>query len=330
LTFVRANPAEKITRAAAATMGDPSLTGELPIPEPLAGAVAAFLRSRGALGVTATTLRTYVADLGRFVRHFGALDVGGLTSELIEGYLSGLRARMEPVSAHRHYRALRTFCRWCLRTGRLAADAMATITMRCPKTLPRVPTDDDVRALLAACDNSFAGRRNRALIGLLADSALRKEEARRLHLGDVDMNTRTLRVQQGKGRKDGLGFFGEASASLLRTWLAVHPDPRPACWLFVTREGAQLGPTSFVRILHRLSRRAKLERPVGPHALRHYAATAILRRTGDLELVRRLLRHETLAMALRYATLTQTEVAAKFAMASPMDHLNVRREIARR
>jgi integrase len=48
-----------------------------------------------------------------------------------------------------------------------------------------------------------------------------------------------------------------------------------------------------------LSKRAGLSVKVGPHALRHYAATAILRRTGDLELVRRVLRHETLTMALR-------------------------------
>jgi site-specific recombinase XerD len=82
-----------------------------------------------------------------------------------------------------------------------------------------------------------------------------------------------------------------------------------------------MGPTSFARILHRLSRRASLERPIGPHALRHYAATSLLRRTGDLELVRRVLRHETLTMALRYATLTSTEVAAKFAAASPVDYL---------
>jgi site-specific recombinase XerC len=59
------------------------------------------------------------------------------------------------------------------------------------------------------------------------------------------------------------------------------------------------------------------------HALRHYAATSLLRRTGDLELVRRVLRYESLAMTLRYAVLTQTEVAAKFLHASPLDHLSV-------
>src|SRR5207245_1487242 len=82
------------------------------------------------------------------------------------------------------------------------------------------------------------------------------------------------------------------------------------------------GPSTITHILHRLSRRADLEQKVGPHALRHYAATSLLRRTGDLELVRRVLRHESLTMTLRYAVLTQTEVAAKFLHASPLDHLH--------
>lgn len=284
-----------------------------------ADAIAAFLLSREAQGATAATLRTYATDLGRFAQVSGVADL--LTTETLEGYLAGLRARMKPISAHRHYRALRTFCRWCTRTGRLAADPMAGMTMRLPKTLPRVPDDEAIRGLLAACDTSSEGRRNRAMIALAADSGLRSSELRRLRIGDVDQGTRTLRVHQGKGRKDGLGFFGEATASMLRAWLAAHPDPRPGCFLFVTLAGVQLGPSAIVRILHRLSRRAGLDRPLGPHALRHYAATAVWRRTGDLELVRRVLRHETLTMALRYVAVSQTDLAAKFAVASPMDHL---------
>jgi integrase/recombinase XerC len=284
-------------------------------------AVADFLRSREAAGCTPATMRTYAADLMRFGLASGVGILADLTTACLEAYLARLRAGMQPVTIHRHYRALRTFSRWAVRTGRLASDPMADLRMRTPKTLPRVPADEDVRRLLAACPATPEGRRNRVMIALAADSALRKEELRRLRIGDVDQATRTLRVLQGKGRKDGLGFNGEATASLLRAWLAVHPDPRPACFLFVTRAGVQLGPSALVRILHRLSRRAGLERPIGPHALRHYAATAVWRRTGDLALVQRILRHETLTMALRYVSVSQTDLAAKFAVASPMDHL---------
>lgn len=294
--------------------------GQLPA-TPLAEAIRAFILRRQALGATVATLRTYTQDLQRFTERSGVADLTGLTAGVLDRYLAELRERMKPISAHRHYRALRTFCRWCVRTGRLAADPMADLVMRVPKTLPRVPDDEAVRRLLVACPDTLEGRRNRALIALVADAALRKEELRRLTIADLDFTARMIRVQAGKGQRDGVAFFGDATAAFVRAWLAVHPDPRPAAILFVTREGIPLGPWAVARILHRLSHRAGLERPIGPHALRHYAATALLRRTGDLELVRRVLRHTTLAMALRYATLTQTEIAAKFQHASPLDRL---------
>jgi integrase/recombinase XerD len=296
----------------------------------LPAAVADFLRSREAMGATAATLRVYRANLDRFTGTVGVEELAGLTTAALEGYLAGLRGRMKAVSVHQHYRTLHTFTRWCVRTDRLGADPMGDVRMRTPKTLPRVPEDEVVRRILAACDTSPEGRRNRALIALLADSALRKEELRRLRVGDVDQGTRTVTIHAGKGQKDGVTFCGEATASMLRAWLAVHPDPRPTMFLFVTREGVQLGPSAITRIMHRLSRRAKLDRPIGPHALRHYAATAVWRRTGDLALVQRLLRHETLTMALRYVRVTETDLAAKFAVASPMDHLSARKELVRR
>ncbi len=290
----------------------------------LADAVAMFLRSREAIGCTAATLRTYRAELAWLLRAIGNRSLADLTTEAVERILADRRARVQPISVHRTYRTLRTFCCWCARTGRMPADPMASLRMRAPKTLPRVPTDDDVRALLAVCPATPEGRRNRLLIALAADSGLRKEELRRLRIADVDSATRLIRVVSGKGQKDGVGFFGEATASLLRAWLAVHPDPRPLCFLFVTRQGELLGASAIARILYRLSRRAGLPRKIGPHALRHYAATALLRRTGDLELTRRVLRHETLAMTLRYVTLAQTEIAARYQAGSPLDHLSAR------
>jgi site-specific recombinase XerC len=242
---------------------------------------------------------------------------------VIEHYLADLRSRVRPVSAHQAYRTLRTFTRWCARTGRLVTDPMAGLVMRAPKTLHCVPGDEAVIRLLAACHATWEGRRNRAMIALLADSGLRKEELRRLRWADLDLGARLVHVRAGKGQKDGVAFFGETTASLLRTWLAIHPGPMPAAPVCCTHEGAMLGPSTITHILHRLSRRAGLGRKIGPHALRHNAATSLLRRTGDLELVRRVLRYESLAMTLRYAVLTQTEVAAKFLHASPLDHLSM-------
>jgi site-specific recombinase XerC len=172
-----------------------------------------------------------------------------------------------------------------------------------------------------ACGSSWEAIRNRALIVVLADSGLRVSEAARLQRDDLNFKTGTVGVRSGKGGRDRVGFIGTTTAAHLRTWLAQRPHASPEDPVFCTRDGRRLSRYRVLHILHRLSVRAGLSRKVGPHALRHYAATSLLKRTGDLELVRRVLGHATLAMALRYAQLAAPEIAAKFARASPVDQL---------
>jgi site-specific recombinase XerC len=215
-----------------------------PVPEPadLPDAIAAFVTFGDVANHTPATHRTYVYVLERFRRTCGLQTVAEITPDVIQRHLMDLRARMRPISVHQSFRTLRTFCRWCERTGRMAADPMAGMTMRVPKILPSVPNDEDVRRLLAACANTPEGRRNRTVIALAADAGLRKEELRHLRVGDVDFTTRMIRVRGGKGQKDGVTFFGDTTASLLRTWLAAHPAPHPASLLLCKRDGASLGP----------------------------------------------------------------------------------------
>jgi integrase/recombinase XerD len=239
----------------------------------------------------------------------------------VQSYLSGLREQIKPISVHQHFRTLKTFFNWCLETGLLNEHPMRGLNMKMPKTLPRVPEDDDVRKLLRACSDTFEGRRNQALIALLADSGLRVSESLRLRIEDINFGTRTIAVRGGKGGKDGVGFFGAEVAQYIRAWLARRREVRLEDHLFADRSGRSLTRHTATHILHRLSARAGLSRKIGPHALRHYAATSLLRQTGDLELVRQVLRHESLTMALRYAHLTKPDISTKFRRASPLDNL---------
>lgn len=113
----------------------------------------------------------------------------------------------------------------------------------------------------------------------------------------MNFAARTIQVRGGKGGRDGVGFFGAEVARYLRAWLARRSDARPEDSLSCDRHGRTLTRSCGTHILHHLSVRAGLPRKVGPHAPRHHAATAILRQTGDLELVRQVLRHESLTMA---------------------------------
>ncbi len=93
-----------------------------------------------------------------------------------------------------------------------------------------MPEDDDVRRLLQACPPTFEGRRNRALVALLANSGLRISKVLRLRIESVNFSARTLDVRGGKGGKDGVGFFGAEAAQLLRAWLGARRE--------ATREGS--------------------------------------------------------------------------------------------
>jgi integrase/recombinase XerD len=289
-------------------------------PQTLDAAVDSFLLSRRVGNCSACTIDVYGRNLRRFAAAIGG-ELTACTLLAVQGYLTGLREKLKPVSVHQHFRVLRAFFRWSLQMGLLLEDPMRGMTMRIPQTLPRVPEDHDVRRLLVACGSSWEDIRNRALIALLADSGLRVSEATRLQIDDMNFKTGTIRVRSGKGGRDRVGFFGATAAAHLRTWLAQRPHVSPENLLFCTRDGRRLSRYLVLHTLHRLSVRAGLSRKISPHGLRHYAATSLLKRTGDLELVRRVLGHATLAMALRYAQLAAPEIAAKFARASPLDHL---------
>jgi site-specific recombinase XerC len=165
----------------------------------LPSAIEAFLAYGDAAGHTAATRKTYAYVLLRLQAAGGAETVADLTPGVMEAYLARLRGSVCPVSVHQAFRTLRTFVRWCVRTGRLATDPMAGLVMRTPKTLPTVPEDAAVRRLLAACPPTSEGHRNRALVALLADSGLRKEELRRLRLGDLYLMRRLIHVYAGLG-----------------------------------------------------------------------------------------------------------------------------------
>lgn len=80
--------------------------------------------------------------------------------------------------------------------------------MRTPKTLPDVPTEDELRVVLAACPDTLEGVRDRTLLLVLADSGLRANELPHLLVEDWRAADRGLFVRAGKGRKDRVAFIG--------------------------------------------------------------------------------------------------------------------------
>jgi site-specific recombinase XerD len=300
--------------------GSPPLEfGEKANAHPLADAAEAFLLTKRIAGCTAATLQIY----GWWLRRLQS-EVPTVTPLAMRTFFVGLQHRS---ASHQHqaYRTLKTFFRWCVETRTLDETPLRGFTMRTPKTLPDVPTEDELRAVLAACRETLEGVRNHALLLVLADSGLRAGEVLRLLVEDWRTSDRGLFVRAGKGRKDRVAFIGSTTTRALKTWLARHPAPRAEVFLFVDRHGEALKRRHLVQILHRLSRKAGLPdgHQLHPHALRHFAATSWLRGGAGLDEVRRLLGHESLSTTLRYSSLVGADLQRAHRQAGGIERLRV-------
>jgi site-specific recombinase XerD len=286
---------------------------------PLTTAVDAFLLTKRVAGCTEATLRIYSWWLRRLLTD--APEVGALA---VRTFLSGLQSRSVSLQ-HQAYRTLKTFFRWCVETGSLAENPLRGFTMRVPKTLPYVPTEEELRAVLAACSETLEGIRNRALLLVMADSGLRASEVIHLLIEDWRPTDRGVFVRGGKGRKDRVSFIGPTTVRSLKAWLAHHPLPSQESFLFVDRRGRPLKRRHLVQILHRLSTKAGLpaRRKLHPHALRHFAATSWLRGGAGLDEVRRLLGHESLATTLRYSSLVGADLQRAHKRVSAIERLHL-------
>jgi len=180
-----------------------------------------------------------------------------------------------------------------------------------PETLPRdIPTDPEVRKILAACDTMRStGFRDRAIVELLYATGIRRQELADLKLGDVDLAQGYLRVEIGKGGKGRIVPLGRMAGDWIRKYLlAIRPElvrgrPDPG-WLFVSKSGRKMDGSAILETVRKAAAVAGLEKKVTPHALRRACATEMIRRNANPWHVKELLGHEDFRSLDVYAKLT--------------------------
>jgi len=190
---------------------------------------------------------------------------------------------------------------------------------------PRTLTDDQVAALLSACDpNTFLGLRNLALISLFLDTGLRLSEALQLTVDDALNALQTGMVTVvGKGNKQRSVPIGHTTAKILQRYLIARKKlPTRTNKLWVTITGSPL-QTQGVRIaISRLGKRAGIKGVrVSPHSLRFTFVRKWLQNGGDSVVLQRILGHTTVAMTSYYAQLFASDLQTAHARFSPMETL---------
>jgi site-specific recombinase XerD len=300
-------------------------TSELRFGQGLGELAEAFLLSKRVSGCTEPTLSTYQWWLRRFTQE-GGEAADGIDIVTVRRFFAGLQERgLSPGSIHQAYRSLKTFFLWAVETGSLPENPVRGFKVRTPKTLPVVPTEAEIKAVLGQCGISAVGKRNRMLILVLADAGLRAAEVLRLLVEDWNPSQRSLFVRSGKGRKDRVVFVTPTTARAIREYLNTRRVLAPEDFLCVSDDGQPLKPRHLIQILHRLSAKADLppHRRLHPHALRHFAATSWLRNGVGIDEVRRLLGHESLSTTLRYSSLVASDLQQAHRKAGAIERMRL-------
>jgi integrase/recombinase XerC len=267
-----------------------------------------------------TSLATHAARLGR--HEPGDLDLRTLRSWLANQQVTG----HSRSTLARRATAARVFTAWLSRTGRADTDHGATLgSPKALRTLPPVLRTDEASALVEqatadADDGTPLGVRDAAMLELLYATGIRVGELVALDIDDLDRERNVVRVF-GKGRKERSVPFGHPAAKALDRWLATG---RPAlvadgagAALFLGARGRRIDQRAVRTLVHRRISEVPGAPDIGPHGLRHTAATHLLEGGADLRAVQEMLGHASLATTQLYTHVSTDRLRRAYQQAHP-------------
>lgn len=295
--------------------------------EPFSSAVDGFERHLTLeRGLSRHTVRAYVGDVVSLLDHFcgkGSMvpsDFTGLGISDLRQWLATLHAAgTKRTTLARRAAAIRTFTAWAHRTGLLPVDPGPRLGAGPPqRKLPSVLRADQASAAMQACmtgaqQGDPVALRDHAILELLYATGIRVSELCGLELGHIGHDRKVLRVL-GKGNKERVVPFGAPADQAVRRWLLAG---RPALVtggsgnaLFLGTRGKRIDPRTVRRVVHDAVGTVAGAADMGPHGLRHSAATHLLEGGADLRSVQELLGHATLSTTQLYTHVTVERLKA--------------------
>lgn len=262
-------------------------------------------------GISPSTQRTYLRAVRTCLQHV-SIRPADLNADYVRAFLLHLQSQgMSVGSINSHATGLRFFLRVTL--GRYA-DVERVPVLKKQRKLPVVLTKQEVAQIIA----SAPGLKYRTALSLTYGAGLRASETVNLKLSDIDNRAMTLRIEQGKGRKDRMAKLSFQMLNMLREWWQVA---RPQVWLFPSQVGI-LNPISARQLSRQFrfaAEAAKIDKPkVTLHTLRHSFATHLLESGVDIRVIQVMLGHSKLETTSIY-----THVSPKLLQEaiSPFDSL---------
>src|SRR5580704_13104363 len=250
------------------------------------------------------TQATYLRIVREFARFLGRSPDTATIEDLRRYQLHLADHGTLPVSLNAAITGLKFFFEITLHEPDLMARMQP---VRVPRTLPVVLSPDEVGRLIAATGNL----KHQTALSVAYGAGLRAGEVVALKVGDVDSQRMTLRIEQGKGRRDRYAMLSPVLLERLRVWWRVaHAQGRmlEGGWLFPGLDPIDpLTTRQLNRAIHAAAEEAHINKRVSMHTLRHSFATHLLEQKEDIRVIQVLLGHRQIETTAHY-TQVATEV----------------------
>ena len=278
---------------------------------------------------SAHTVIAYKTDLEQFSSYLSAeyklSSVQEVNHIMLRSWVISLMEKgLDPRSVKRKITTLRSFFRFLLKTGTITADP--TLKLLSPKLSKQLPVFMDEQKLNAHLDaipahTTFEEARDQLLLEMLYSTGMRLAEIIHIKCQDVDLHGCCVKVL-GKRNKERIIPFSLQMKVLLETYLRYKasvtvPGRQVEDYLLVTGKGDKVYPKMVYRIVkHHLSQITTAEKK-SPHVLRHTFATHMLDKGADINAIKEILGHSSLAATQVYTHNTIDKLKNIYKQAHP-------------
>lgn len=269
------------------------------------------------------TVRAYLGDLDSLIIHLKALgieDISNLTISHLRSWLANQQTKgASRTTLSRRATSIKLFTKWAHKNGMLPSDVGANlVTPKAHRVLPEIldvkSADIAMQSLEAYAEESgeLTAIRNLAMVEMLYASGARVSELCGLDIKDIDWERQTIRVL-GKGNKERVIPIGRPAIAALEKWLEVRTqlaNEKSKDALFLGARGKRIDQRQVREVVYKTIE-------LGPHALRHSAATHLLEGGADLRTVQEILGHASLSTTQIYTHVSAERLHSAFKQAHP-------------
>ncbi|MFD0959013.1 tyrosine-type recombinase/integrase [Paenibacillus chungangensis] len=264
-----------------------------------------------AKGYSSKTVKAYNGHVRRLLIHVleerGNCDKIGET-DIRQYSLQLLHDKKSHAYVNQAISAIKFYCERVL----LLRMREAYVRLKKETKLPAVFSIEEVKTIILAPSNV----KHQAILALTYSSGLRVSEVVRLQSEDIDIGRKTVRVRQGKGRKDRYSILSGYALAILQKYMRLEARGK---WLFPGSEaGKHLTERSVQKMFEQALTRSGVGKKGSVHSLRHSFATHLLESGIDIRYIQQLLGHESSRTTERYTRVSTKSISR---IKSPLDSL---------